>query len=255
MDYFNKKTISTQNYEIIIPDLSNTPDQHEEWVTLDFGERKEKIRFHNYSKIYEIEGLYEKLFRDQLNCNSPQVISQMLIEAVKAEDKTSDYLKVLDFGAGNGMVAEELHQNGVKTIVGADILPEAKIAALRDRPKVYKDYYVMDFSELEVEEQRHLEKYNFNALITVAALGFGDIPPQALINAFNLVENGGWVAFNIRDKFLSSDDDSGFQEVVSWMSDEHLEIKKTKTYLHRYSMTGEELTYKAFVGKKIKDVD
>ena len=33
-------------------------------------------------------------------------------------------------------------------------------------------------------------------MVTVTALGFGDIPTRAFIEAFNIIKNEGWVAFN-----------------------------------------------------------
>ena len=41
--------------------------------------------------------------------------------------------------------------------------------------------------------------------MTVAALGYGDIPPQAFAEAFNLISDHGWVAFNIKDRFLQEE--------------------------------------------------
>ena len=37
--------------------------------------------------------------------------------------------------------------------------------------------------------------------MTVAALGFGDIPPQAFQGAFDLLEPGGLVGFNLNERF------------------------------------------------------
>ena len=74
-----------------------------------------------------------------------------------------------------------------EAIVGIDIIKEAKKAVKRDRPEIYDDYYVMDLSQPESHDEEKLNNWNFNALVTVAALGFGDIPTQAFINAFNLV--------------------------------------------------------------------
>ena len=41
-------------------------------------------------------------------------------------------------------------------------------------------------------------------MTTVAALGFGDIPPDAFAAAFNLVEDGGHVAFTIKEDFIAT---------------------------------------------------
>ena len=55
---------------------------------------------------------------------------------------------MLDFGAGNGMMGEELKKHGVSRLIGVDIIPEAYDAAVRDRHGLYDDYYVEDFTEL-----------------------------------------------------------------------------------------------------------
>jgi hypothetical protein len=44
-------------------------------------------------------------------------------------------------------------------------------------------------------------------LVTVAALGFGDIPAKAFIEAFNIIKSEAWVAFNIKDTFFDISDD------------------------------------------------
>jgi hypothetical protein len=36
-------------------------------------------------------------------------------------------------------------------------------------------------------------------MTSVAALGFGDIPPEVFESAFELVEDGGWAAFTIKE--------------------------------------------------------
>lgn len=242
------------NYKIIFPDVKQALDQDEEWVTVDFETHQEKVRFHDYDKIYQIEGLYEKIFYEKLQCESPRVLSEMLFNAIEKEQENPKELRILDFGAGNGMVGERLSEFNPELIVGVDILEEAKMAQQRDRAEVYDDYHVLDMGELESAEAEQLKAYDFNTLITVAALGFDDIPPQSLINSFNLIEENGWFAFNIRDKFLTQKDNTGFSEVIDWLSEEHLAIKDEKKYLHRYSVAGEPLEYIAFVGKKLQDV-
>ena len=51
-------------------------------------------------------------------------------------------------------------------------------------------------------------------MTTVAALGFGDIPPAAFVGAFNLIETPGLLAFTIKDDFLGDDDPSGFSGLI-----------------------------------------
>jgi hypothetical protein len=89
----------------------------------------------------------------------------------------------------------------------------------------------------------------------VAALGFGDIPPVAFAEAFNLVDSPGWLAFNLRDRFIDDDDPAGFGAFIARMFDEGvLEEQARVTYTHRVSVAGEPLEYSAIVACKRDDV-
>lgn len=245
----------TSNYEIIFPDVKEQLEQDEEWLMIDYGNRLEKIRFHDYGTLYDIPGLYEELFYNRLKCNSPKVICDLMSETLEESELSREDLRVLDFGAGNGMVGELIREKGCDLIVGIDILPEAQNAAYRDRPSVYDDYFVMDLNQLDKDNEELLTDFDFNALVTVAALGFGDIPPAAFFNAFNLIEDDGLIAFNIKDKFLSDEDNTGYKEIFKKISKDHIEIHQREEYCHRLSLDGNELNYTALVGTKIKDVN
>ncbi|MDM8551380.1 methyltransferase, partial [Desulfobacterales bacterium HSG2] len=163
-------------------------------------------------------------------------------------------LRVFDFGAGNGMVGEIIRDMECDLLVGVDILPEAKEAAERDRPGIYDDYYVLDMTSLEEEEKKKFEGYDFNTLVTVAALGYDDIPTMAFMNAFNLLQDDAWVAFNIKEKFLSETDNTGYGDMIGKIMDDNLVIRQERKYCHRLSVAGEELCYHAIVGKKVNDI-
>ena len=239
-------------YEVKYPDTSRECDQHEEWITLVTDDGTEKVKLHDYDRFFEVPGLYEEVLYDHLKCTSPEVVCTHLDNAMNGDPIK---VRALDFGAGNGMVGERLKEGfDCETLVGLDIIPEARDAAERDRPGVYNQYYVMDLSRPDREKSRELEKWNFNTLITVAALGYGDIPTKAFVNAFNIIEPGGWVAFNIKDRFLSHDDDTGYRDTIDLMMGESLDVLANTRYRHRYSLAGEPLYYHAIVGRKIKDV-
>lgn len=243
------------NYKVIIPDLNQQLEQDEEWVIVDFGERQEKVRLHDYGSIYKIPGLYEEILCKHLQYNSPKVICDMLSDVVERSGYNVRDLRVLDFGAGNGIFGEQIKGGGCSLLVGVDILAEAKEAADRDRGRIYNDYYVMDLGQPDDKEIEKLKQYNFNALVTVAALGFDDIPPQAFLNAFNLISDGGWIAFNIRDKFLTKKDNTGYREIIRGISKDAISIQQRKHYRHRFSLGGKRLDYVAFVGRKRGNVN
>lgn len=71
----------------------------------------------------------------------------------KESENISD-ITVLDMGAGNGIVAEELVNLGLDDVIGVDIIEEAKQAAFRDRPEVYSDYIFDDSTLPDQTTQR-----------------------------------------------------------------------------------------------------
>jgi len=243
-------------FEVEFPDeMPQTLAQDEEWCIVREGNETREVRFHNYHEVYQTPGLYEHLFCRKLECNSPSVVASLLEAAVKDSDEDSSGLSVLDLGAGNGMMGQELRNLGVKSIVGVDIIPEAAQAAERDRPGVYSNYYVVDLAEPGEEVREELQEQNFNCLTTVAALGFGDIPPRVFAEAFNLVTTPGWLAFNIKEVFLRENDESGFNRLISGLvADERLEFVSRQRYRHRLSVSGNPLYYTAFVARKHGDI-
>jgi predicted TPR repeat methyltransferase len=164
-------------------------------------------------------------------------------------------LKVLDLGAGNGMVGDELRSLGAKKIIGFDIISEAKKATHRDRPGVYQDYVVADMTGLRPSEEETLRRQRLNCLSTVAALGFSDVPPAAFATALSLIETPGLVAFNIKEDFLREKDDTGFTKLIRRLTrEEILQIQAYRRYRHRLSMTGRPLYYVAMVAKKLEEI-
>jgi SAM-dependent methyltransferase len=238
--------------EVRFPQPEAVLEQDEEWCEIEEDGEVRRIRFHDYGEIYSIPGLYERIFYDALKCSSPQAVIGLLAEQLRA----GELLRAIDVGAGNGMVAEQLAGIGTDSIIGVDIIPEAAMAAERDRPDLYDAYHVVDLTDIPPDVKRELREQSFNCLVTVAALGFGDIPPEAFAAAYNLVEDGAWVAFNIKSSFLNGDGGkTGFAELIGRMLDDGtLETCAKREYRHRLSISGEPLTYVAIVARKRADV-
>ncbi|MPZ59706.1 MAG: methyltransferase domain-containing protein [Propionibacteriales bacterium] len=229
--------------------------QGEEWCEVEYEGRVRRIRFHDYAEIFSIPGLYERLFYDVLECASPRTVGALVAEDLERLGYDAGKLRVLDVGAGNGMVAEEFARLGASEIVGIDILPEARLAAMRDRPDVYDDYLVADLTDMPHPVRETLRARRFNCLTVVAALGFGDIPPLAFVEAYNLVEPQGWVAFTIKEEFLGGHDDTGFARLIRQMLDSGvLRLHSQRRYRHRLLVTGEPLYYVAMVGSRREPV-
>ena len=234
---------------------SSKLNQDEVYFFLQTAEGQQKIRFHDYDAIYQTQGLYEQIFYDRLKCTSPGKVASILESAVRQSEDNLSELRVLDFGAGNGMMGEELKRHGVSRLIGVDIIPEAYEATIRDRPGLYDAYYVEDFTQLDAEKKEDIASWQCDCMVTVAALGFGDIPTKAFIEAFNIIKTAGWVAFNIKESFFDSSDKTGFSTMIrELMFSKYLDVYHIERYRHRLSIEGKPLYYFAIAGRKNADV-
>lgn len=245
---------TSKRFNIQFPDIE-TIDQGKEFFILEQDSRREKIEFHDYDRIYEIQGLYEHLFYERYKCNSPEIVSGLLKRHLEQENQGSEQLLALDIGAGNGMVGEKLDDLGAKAIVGIDILEEASQAARRDRPGLYQDYHVTDLTDLPSDVKHSLKDIDFNCMTVVAALGFGDIPPDAFASGYNLVSSQSWIAFNIKEDFVGEADQTGFGKLMGRLEENGvIDIRERLRYRHRFCQDGTPLYYHAIVGRKQRDI-
>lgn len=229
--------------------------QDEAYFYLQSTGKQRKIRFHDYSEIYQVPGLYEQVFYDRLKCNSPSKVATILESSVRQSQDNITELRVLDLGAGNGMMGDELKKRGVSRLIGVDIIPEAYEATVRDRPGLYDAYYIKDFTRLDQETRDDIVSWQCDCMVTVAALGFGDIPTKAFVEAFNIIKPQGWVAFNIKESFFDNSDDTGFSTMIrDLMSSGYLDVYHIERYRHRLSIEGTPLYYFALAGRKKADV-
>ncbi len=234
---------------------SSNLNQDEAYFYLQGSGGQRKIRFHDYDEIYQVQGLYEQIFYDRLKCTSPAKVATILESSLKQSEDNLSELRVLDFGAGNGMMGEELKKHGVSRLVGVDIIPEAYEATVRDRPGLYDAYYIEDFTQLSEEKKDDIASWQCDCMVTVAALGFGDIPTKAFIEAFNIIQKQGWVAFNIKETFFDMSDESGFSRMIrELLFSKYLDVYHIERYRHRLSIEGEPLYYFAIAGRKNADV-
>jgi predicted TPR repeat methyltransferase len=282
----SSSSIPLSRYDIHFPQRHQKGvPQDEEWCEIfPKGESvATRVRFHDYAQVFSYPGLYNQLFGgpdSETQCVSPQFIASLLQSQlhhilqvpVKEGDSTvlgesSVQLCVLDVGAGNGLIGEQIRafKDGRKAIVvGCDITPEAKIAAEHDFPGIYDIYLTADLTALREADSNHriLRKLApFNIMTVVSALGFKGIPLEAFVAASAFVEDGGLIAFNLKDDFVEGEPELGsgsgvrsesgvakfIRESVSKRS---LCIVSKETYRHRLSVTGESITYIAFVAKK-----
>ena len=71
--------------DIRLPETLDGLDQDEEWCDVVIRGKKRRIRFHDYSDVFRIPGLYEELFYDRLRCCSPSYIANLLESVVRGK--------------------------------------------------------------------------------------------------------------------------------------------------------------------------
>jgi len=243
------------NLEIRFPEAESDLAQDAEWFEVRLDGEWRRFRIHDYDALYKVPGLYECVIYRALKCNSPVRVTELLADALADDEVAPKTLRVLDFGAGNGMEGTELQNLGVDHVVGADIIPEAMAATLRDRGWAYADYVVADFTALSADDEKRLRGHKLNAMTVVAALGFGDIPTRAFARAIDVLETPAWIAFNIKEDFVQDRDESGFAAMLRELAREDvLRTHAYRRYRHRFSSGGKPLYYGAMVVTKQKAI-
>jgi SAM-dependent methyltransferase len=209
---------------------------------------EEVVHLHDYPRLYAVSGLYEHVVQQLLGCRSPQVAADALGRAVRGLGLQPRRLRVLDLGAGTGLVGELLRELGFFEVIGLDALEEARAACLRDRPGVYRDYLVGDLADPSTELSAQLRGFRPDALVAAGAFGGTHAPPRALANALALLPSGAPVVFTIDRRWLRTDDPGGFGTAVARLVDSgtHGLLERT-SFQHRLTTTGTPIQYELIV--------
>ena len=238
------------DFEIQLPESDPNLPINEEYFWFIQNGTKCKLRLHDYAEVYKIPYLYE-LLMEKLHYQSHRILPSFLIEQTKKAGSKVEDMVVLDIGAGSGRVGETLRTLGVKSITGIDILPEAAVAAEREQPGVYENYYVEDLTNLSKTTLLKLNKREFNCLVCCSALSRGHISADALSIALNTIAPNGWVAFNVPKYIWDNQGADGLVELHPWVAEtDILDIVATHVYQHRIYTDGRSLEYVAIIGRK-----
>lgn len=221
--------------------------QAEEVLTVTLpGGRRERMRLHEYDRVYAVPGLYEEVVQRRLRCASPALIA----EAVTAEAEDPAGLRVFDLGAGNGVVGEELRARGAGTLVGLDNIDEARAGAERDRPGLYTEYLVGDLAD-HPRVAGAIDEHRLNCLVAVGALGMGHISAASFQAAWARFPDGAILGVTLPEQ-LAAPGASDFGDLLETeTSGGRLAVVAQQRYRHRLLMDGSEVLYTAIVGRKL----
>ena len=236
------------NFDIRLPDNIDTLPINEEYFFITQNGKERRLKLHNYNEVYSIPGLYEYIAFEILKYKSPKVMSSLLTETGLSVEQ----LNILELGTGSGLFGKALAQLGVTAITGIDIVPEAKIATERECPGVYKNYFVEDLTKLSESTKNILEQEKFNCLVCCSALSDDHIPVEAFQVALNLIEEGGFILFNVAKD--SSDNLNTSSKFIKFyhqaIAEGALKLCHTHSYTHRIFFNGGSLEYIAILAQK-----
>lgn len=249
--------MSQVDHQIRFPETSSDLRNQEYFFVTNNGQES-KYSLQQYEEVFSVPGLYEAV-TTKLKYQSPETIAMQLITQVIKAKSEIDSLVVLDIAAGTGFAGKELASLGVKSIVGVDIIPEAAKAAQRDYPGVYEKYYVEDLTAITPTAQKELASRGINCLVCCSSLSC-HFPIQGFINSFNLIEDDGWVAFNVNTYIIEDIDNTDsfeYKKAAEFGQLYHqmvkagiLEVTSKHYYLHRLLTNGKALDYVAITARK-----
>lgn len=237
------------DYEVEL-DGSAGRNQEEEALVVRFEDgREERMRLHEYDRVYAIPGLYEEVVQRQLECYSPRVLADALIDAAQSESVVAADLRVFDLAAGNGVTGEQLAQRGVTELVGSDNAPVAREAAERDRPGLYSEYVVGDIDDTPQLLQL-VGSHQLNALVCAGALGLGHITAASFDRLWSAFPPGALFSTCLHED-LAEPDGSDFGEYLAQLdAGEEADILSRERFRHRLLMNGDAVHYVAVAVRK-----
>lgn len=219
--------------------LDPTPGaQHEERLTVTVDGREETMRLHDYDRVYSIPGLYDEILR-RLEYASPAKVAELLLAAPGVEPAA---LRVLDLAAGNGVSADPLLAGGIKTLVGMDLIPEAREAALRERPGAYVEFVADDMGKPGLMEEL-VARHGLNAL--ACSGGISHIPVEAFATGWAAFPSGSWLVATAAEDMA----DPAVEPYGAFFADELADVYAER-FVHRRAMSGEPIEYTALRGRK-----
>jgi SAM-dependent methyltransferase len=228
----------------------------DETFTVRFGSgRSERIGLHDYDRIYAIPGLYEEVVQRQLVCASPAKLAEVLLRVAALEQREPHLLRVLDLGAGNGLVGEELRARGVDVLAGTDSVTRAREAAGRDRPGLYASYVVADANGQPAELGSLVRELGINCIVCAGALGFDHVEAHSFTELWDLLPPGGMFALTVHEQLAKPGaSDIGDELALLRAGEAGTEIVVSERFRHRISVVGEPIHYLAIGARKLDEV-
>ena len=175
------------------------PDSHNrvQWVYSSNSNQELEERYDQWAAEYD------KDLAEEFEWNAPQTAADLFAKHVPAG------AKILDAGAGTGLVGECLAQSGYGNLYAMDLslgmLEEAR----------GKDLY-KDFRQMTLGEELGYDTDSFDAVISVGVFTTGHAPVHAFDELARITKPGGFIVFSLRVDLY---EEGGFKEYQGGMEE------------------------------------
>jgi len=149
------------------------------WITSSRDKEELTEKYDNWAKDYDAE-----LQRD-FQYIGPQRTTEFLARYVSRE------AKILDAGAGTGLVGEVLTKMGYQNLVAMD-LSEGMLAEARKK-NVYREFH-----QMAMGEPLDFATDSFDAVVSTGVLTVAHAPASSLDELIRVTKPGGYIAFTLR---------------------------------------------------------
>ncbi len=172
-----------------------------QWVYSSRDNAELAERYDQWAKDYDTD------LEDEFGWRGPQAAAEAFSRNVPKE------AKVLDAGAGTGLVGVELAKRGYSNLVAMDL----STGMLEESRK--KNVY-QQFHQMVMGEPLDYPDAAFDAIISVGVLTVGHAPASSLDELVRITKPGGYIVFSLRPDVHSRDDfqntQRGLEEADKW---------------------------------------
>merc|ERR1712026_75661 len=163
-----------------------------------FGKLTDKTTEDEIKKVYkEWATQYDQDVVHTARVSYHKPLTEAFDAAIKQAypDTTKSQIRILDAGAGTGLVGEALAKLGYTNVDALDISQEMLDEA--EKKKVYTKFFCAPLNE---QRNPEIETGAYHALVCVGTLLAAHVRAEALDEMIRMVKNGGIFCFNVRNE-------------------------------------------------------
>ena len=164
-----------------------------QWIYSSRGNEELEDRYDQWAKDYEAD------LESGYDWQGPAFSAELFAKYVSKD------AKILDAGAGTGLVGVILAQKGYRDIVAMDLstgmLEEAK------KKNVYREFH-----QMVMGETLDFPTDSFDAVISIGVMTVGHAPASSLDELIRVTKPGGYIVFSLRPDVY---EESGFKEKMT----------------------------------------